>query len=462
MDPLDRRPGMPSGSEVNRPAQDDVEMEDVGTFRGSGGNRDVAPGRATGSRKRPIELDSNEETPLVRRRINEEGDAVHAGQRKLSKEERSVLSAGGKKGTLDGKQGKTLDEEALKNVYLKTKPGKDKPDLFPFYLKGYSTRNAPALGHQPTDLGQAERSGNKNGSNAAREGRILKSDVYLAEWYRGTHPGVSDDEVSMYVSSYKAGYETAKGTPLEQAERSGKVNGSNAARKGVTLKSDVDLAARYREAHPGVSDDEVSMYVGSYKAGYEAAQETPLEQAERLGNKNGSNAAREGFALRSDMDLAARYRETHPRVSDDEVSMYVSSYKAGYETAKGTPLEQADRLGNKNGPNAARQGIALRSDVDLAAWYREAHPGVSDDEVSMYVNSYKAGYEAAKGTPLEQADRLGTKNGSRAAREGRILKSDVDLAARYRDTHPGVSDEVGQTYARVYKDSYERHGGPVP
>lgn len=162
-----------------------------------------------GSRRdRPLELDSAAEPPTARRRINERGAEVSVRRGKLSRDEKSVLSAGNKKGTAVGKTGKSLDEQELKKVFLRTKLGKDKPDLFPFYLEGYRKSHGPALGQfQSNAAEEVERLGKINGANAARQGGVvLKSKDDLVAWYEESHPGAGYDAAKAYAESYVKAY----------------------------------------------------------------------------------------------------------------------------------------------------------------------------------------------------------------------------------------------------------------
>ena len=453
MDRLDKgKRELPPGVDNSELGDDGMIIEE-GTFRGNAGNRDVRV-----RKKRTVSESSlSEEPPRHFQRIDRRSAEVPADRVKLSKDEKKAFSAGSKKGTADGKKSITLDEEALKKAYLRTKLGKNNGEAFSVYLRGYRSSNGPARGHARAPLEQAERAGNTNGANAARQGHELKSDEDLKASYKASHPGAGDEEVNAYVSAYKVSYERAKGTPLEQAERAGKTIGANAARQGHELKSDEDLKASYKASHPGAGDEKVNAYVSAYKVSYEGAKGTPLEQAECLGNRNGANAARQGVLLKSEEDLAAWYKKSHPGAGD-EVEAYVSAYKVSYEGAKGTPLEQAERLGKVNGGSVARQGNELKSDEDLKASYKASHPGAGDEEVNAYVSAYKVSYDESKGTPLEQAERLGNRNGAQAARHEVLLKSEEDLAAWYNNSHTEASDSVAKAYAEAYVQAYNGVG----
>jgi hypothetical protein len=269
------------------------------------------------------ESDSNKEQRVASGSVSVCGNNV-----RLSQEEKSVLSAGRKKGTMDGKKSKSLNQDDLRVFYLKTHHGKMNPSQFDLYLRGYKGTNKTANGCAAEI--ETARLGSNNGHSAARKGLTLKSEKELKIWYHDKHPEASDDAASAYAENYIKAYNELKSTPVGQAERSGRKNGTNAARQGSTLKSKEALKTAYKKEHPEASDDAANAYAESYLKVCYTEKGTSVEWAERLGRKNGANTARQGNALKSKEALKAAHKKEHPEASDAALDAYAKSYLKAY------------------------------------------------------------------------------------------------------------------------------------
>jgi hypothetical protein len=392
---------------------------------------------------------SNKKQRVGQRSVSVRGDNVQ-----LSQEEKSVLSAGRKNGGKAARCGCRLKSEAeLKAWYKKQHPNAS-DEALDAYVKSYIDAYEKSKG---TPIEHAKRWGRKNGTNAVRQGLILKNEDELRAYYKDKHPEVNDDAVNAYAKSYRETYDAEKGTPMVQAERAGGYNGSEAARQAFTLKSEADLKAWYKKQHPDASNEAANAYAKSYTDAYNASKKTPIKQVERLGHRNGTLAARLATALKSEAKLKAWYKKQHPDASNEAANAYAKCYIDAYDASKSkeAPMEQAKLLGRQNGTNAARLGLMLKNEAELKAYYKNKHPEVNDDAVTAYAKSYCEAYDAEKGTPVVQAERAGTSNGGKAVRHGFTLKSKADLRASYKKQHPNASDEALDAYAKTYTEAYD-------
>ena len=271
-----------------------IEVE--GTFRGSEGNRDVqfSPSPAAGEkRKRSQDADDFELEPPAKRRRQvhqeaipmteefdeEESDEIQAliqstdtGSRKMTKEEKSSLSAGGKKARTDGKKETRANVGTLRSFYLKQKIGKASPELFNFYARGYYGAIQSVLGHAETPKQRAQKLSVQNGRVQAYQGGALPNDATLRANFLRSHPEYKDNEdaIRAYINSYKDAFNSVSLTSEQRAQRLGEHNGRNQAYEGGALPDDATLRVNFLRSHPEFKDNEdaIRAYINIYKTAY--------------------------------------------------------------------------------------------------------------------------------------------------------------------------------------------------
>jgi hypothetical protein len=346
----------------------------------------------------------------------------------------------------------------LKAWYEEHNPEATKSELEAF-LTGHRAGYEKAKG---TPEQQAERLGQSVGEQTAKTDAVFFSAAKLKAWYMDDNPEATQSELEAFLKGYRDGYEKAKGTPEQEAGRLGRYKGEQTAKTGALLSSDENLKAWYKKYNPEVTKSELEALLKGYRDGYEKAKGTPEQQAERLGQSAGEQGAKAGALLSSDENLKAWYKKCNPEATASELEAFLKGYRDGYGKAKGTPEQQAERLGQSSGEWTAKTGALLPSDEKLKASYKKRNPVATASELEALLKGYRAGYEKAKGTPEQEAGRLGRYKGEHAAKTGALLPSDENLKASYKKRNPVVTASELEAFLKGYRDGYEKAKGTPP
>lgn len=255
---------------------DDPTPPQQGTFRGAGGNRDVASSSNSGGRaaergsvsgKRPASSrEENDPNEVKKQRLIEQARP----SRGLTSDEKKALSIGRKKANADGKRGKTSSVNELEKYYLKSK--NVNPEAFAFCVRGYFSIVEVSLLHREAPETIVQNLAKQNARNHARDSRPLLDESVLRENFIRNHPEYGSNEalIQTYLDAYKAGYNSIHIAPEIIVQNLGRHNGHSQAKNGGPLLHESVLRDNLIRNHPEYGGNEVfiRIYLDAYKEAY--------------------------------------------------------------------------------------------------------------------------------------------------------------------------------------------------